>query len=91
MNLFQWWQQQSFLDQNENTIVSDDNIENHSSDECYDEESFEEDESSGDDRSLESKTLGNHMASQSNINKDHCLHDQDQYKSLYIWLYFNNA
>ena len=32
MNLFQWWQQQSFHDQNENTIVSDDNIENHSSD-----------------------------------------------------------
>ena len=40
-------------DQNESTIVSDDSIENHPSNECDAEESSEEDESSGDDRSLE--------------------------------------
>ena len=51
-------------DQNENTIVSDDNIEKHSSNECDGEESSEEDESSSDDRSLENKPLENHKASQ---------------------------
>ena len=78
-------------DQNENIIISDNNIENHSSDECDREESSEEDECSGDDRSLENKTLGNHMALQSDITKDHCLHDQGQYDCLYTWLYFNHA
>ena len=73
------------------TIVSDNNIENHSSDECDREESSEEDECSGDYRSLENKTLGNHMALQSDITKDHCLHDQGQYDCLYTWLYFNHA
>ena len=63
-------------DQNENRIVSDNNIKNHSSDECGGEESFEEDESSGDDRSLENNTLGSHMTSQSDISKNHCLHGQ---------------
>ena len=58
------------------TIVSDNNIKNHSSDECGGEESFEEDESSGDDRSLENNTLGSHMTSQSDISKNHCLHGQ---------------
>ena len=56
-----------FLDQNEKTIVSHNNTEKHSSDECDGEESSEEDESAGDDESLENKTLGNHMASQSDI------------------------
>ena len=73
-------------DQNENTIASDDNIENHPSNKCDSEESSEEDESSGDDRSLENKTLGNQMALQSDIRKDHHLHDQGQYERLYIWL-----
>ena len=51
-------------------IISDDNIENHSSsEECDSEESSEEDESSDDDGSLENKTLGNHMALLSDINK----------------------
>ena len=53
------------------------------------EESSEEDESSGDDRSLENKTLGNRMASQPDISKDHRLHDQGQYERLYTWLYFD--
>ena len=43
-------------------IISDDNIENHSSsEECDSEESSEEDESSHDDGSLENKTFGNNM------------------------------
>ena len=78
-------------EQNENTIVSDDNIENHSSDECDGEVSSEEDESSGDERSLESKTLGNRMTLRSDISKDHRLHDQGQYECPYTWMYFNNA
>ena len=76
---------------NENTIVSDNNIENHSTDECVGEESSEEDERSGDDKSLKNKILRNHMTSQSDISKDHHLHDQGQYERLYTWLYFNNA
>ena len=78
-------------DQNENTIVSDDNIEKHSSNECDGEESSEEDESSSDDRSLENKPLENHKASQCDISKGDCLHDQGQYECLYTCLYFNNA
>ena len=30
------------------------------------------------------------MASQSDITKDNCLHDQDQYECLHTWLYFSN-
>ena len=37
---------------NKNTIISDNNIEKHSSDECDGEENSIEDESSDDDRSL---------------------------------------
>ena len=55
-----------FLDQNEKTIVSH-NTEKHSSDECDGEESSEEDEKAGDDRSLENKTFGNYMTSQFDI------------------------
>ena len=43
------------------------------------------------DRSLKSKTLGNHMTLQSDISEDNCSHDQGQYECLYNWLYFNNA
>ena len=31
------------------------------------------------------------MALQSDISKDHCFNDQDQYECLYTWLYFTNA
>ena len=79
-------------DQSETSIVSDDNVENHSSDECESEESSEEDESSGDDWSFENKTLGNHIALSSDIKKDHCRYGQDQYEcfipgSILIMLY----
>ena len=79
MNLFQSWKDSGSHDQNESTSISDNNIENHSSDECDGEGSSEEDESSGGDSSLENKTLGNHMTPQSGISKDHRLHDQGQY------------
>ena len=78
-------------DQNDIIIASDNNIENHSFDKCHSKESSEEDETSGDDRCLENKTLGNHMTSQSDISKNHCIHDQGQYEHLYTWLYFNNG
>ena len=87
MNSFQWWKRQSYAWPK---WKHNDNIENYSSDGCDSEESSEEDESSGNDESLENKTLGNHMASQSDISKDHHLHDQGQYECLYTWLYFNN-
>ena len=61
MNLFQQWKSDSdYHDQNENTIISDNNIENSN-------ENSEEDESPDDDRSLENETLGNHMALQCDI------------------------
>ena len=64
-------------DQNKKAIASDDNIENHCSDKCDSEEISEEDESSGDDRSLENEIFGNHMVSQSDTRKGNRYHDQD--------------
>lgn len=77
-------------DQDESTIVSDNIVEKYSSDECDSQESSEEVKSSGDDGSFENETLGNHIASQSDISRDHCLHDQDQYEHHYASLHFNN-
>lgn len=65
-------------------------FEKYSSDECDSQESSEEVKSSGDDGSFENETLGNHIASQSDISRDHCLHDQGQYEHHYASLHFNN-
>ena len=43
--------------QNENTIISDSNIEKHPSDESGNEENSEDNESSDDDKSLQNETL----------------------------------
>ena len=43
--------------QNENTIISDSNIEKQPSDESGNEENSEDDESSDDDKSLQNETL----------------------------------
>ena len=76
--------------QDESTIVSDNIVEKYSSDEYDSQESSEEVKSSGDDGSFENETLGNHIASQSDISRDHCLHDQGQYEHHYASLHFNN-